>query len=72
MTARGKEDQISKAKDIITSTVIGLVITLAAYAITYFVMQAVAPSTSGNNYSTEGNYPDPDNYTKGKNFEGTQ
>lgn len=37
MTAAGREDQIEKAKEILKATVIGLVITLAAYAITAFV-----------------------------------
>ena len=37
MTARGEEDQISKAKKIISGTMIGLVLVLSAYAITVFV-----------------------------------
>lgn len=43
--ARGKEDEIQKAKDIILGTVIGLVIVLAALGITYFVFQNVASIT---------------------------
>ncbi|MFH1173455.1 MAG: hypothetical protein V1692_02910 [bacterium] len=38
MTARGNEDQIKKAKEIIIAAVTGLAIVLAAYAITSFVM----------------------------------
>lgn len=34
MTARGEEEQVGKARKILTSTMIGLVITLGAYAIT--------------------------------------
>jgi hypothetical protein len=37
MTARGEEDQINKAKKIIIGTMIGLIITVSAYAITIFV-----------------------------------
>lgn len=37
MTARGEEDQVSKARKIITGSIIGLVIVLSAYAITVFV-----------------------------------
>lgn len=37
MTAAGNEDRIDKAKKIITSAVIGLVIVLLAYSITYFL-----------------------------------
>lgn len=37
MTAQGKEEQIEKAQTIIKTTIIGLFITLAAYAITAFV-----------------------------------
>ena len=37
MTASGNEDKVTKAKNIITAAIIGLVITMAAYAITSFV-----------------------------------
>lgn len=37
MTARGNETQVTKAKDLIISAVIGLVIVLSAYAITRYV-----------------------------------
>lgn len=37
MTARGDEQQVEKAQKIIRGTVIGLVITLSAYAITLFI-----------------------------------
>lgn len=49
MLARGNEQEIEKAKRLIESAVIGLAIVLAAYAITYFVIQrfAPAPSTGG-------------------------
>ncbi len=37
MTAAGNEEKVTKAKDIITQAVIGLAVTLSAYAITAFV-----------------------------------
>jgi len=37
MTARGNEDQVQKAQRIITASLIGLVITISAYAITVFI-----------------------------------
>ncbi|MFA5318262.1 MAG: hypothetical protein WC323_02200 [Patescibacteria group bacterium] len=41
MTAAGNDDQVSKAKSIITAAIIGIVIIVAAYAITNFVLEAV-------------------------------
>lgn len=37
MTARGAEAQVDKAKDILVNAIIGLILVLAAYAITAFV-----------------------------------
>jgi len=37
MTAQGNEQQVTKAKDLITNSIIGLIIVLAAYAITAFI-----------------------------------
>ncbi len=37
MTAQGNDEKVSKAKDIVTQAIIGLAITLGAYAITAFV-----------------------------------
>ncbi len=37
MTARGNEQQITKAKDLIIAAIIGIVIVMSAYAITAFV-----------------------------------
>lgn len=42
MTARGKEEQLETSQKIITAAVIGLFITLAAYAITSFVTSRLA------------------------------
>ncbi|MFA5937372.1 MAG: hypothetical protein WC822_05880 [Candidatus Paceibacterota bacterium] len=40
MTARGNEQQTEKAKTIITTAIIGLVVIVSAYAITVFVTTA--------------------------------
>lgn len=41
MTAGGKEDQLGKAKKVITSAVVGMIIVFSAYAITYFVTETL-------------------------------
>lgn len=46
MTARGKEDQITKARDMIIATVIGLVIVTSAYAITVVVTKRFADTAT--------------------------
>lgn len=40
MTAAGNESKADKAKDIITQSILGLIIVVGAYAISYFVIQA--------------------------------
>ncbi len=40
MTARGDESKASKAKDTIIAAIIGLIIVVGAYAITFFVINA--------------------------------
>jgi hypothetical protein len=49
MTSGGEEDKISQAKKIITNAVIGLVVTLSAWAITTFVITRLFGAISGNN-----------------------
>lgn len=39
MTAAGDSEKITKAKDILQSSIIGLIIILSSYTITYFVLQ---------------------------------
>lgn len=46
MTARGDEGSVEKAKGTISRSVIGLVIVLAAYAITYFVIDRLLSTTT--------------------------
>jgi len=43
MIAGGDEQKVTKAKDIIRESLIGLVIVLGAYAISYFVIGALMP-----------------------------
>lgn len=52
MTAQGKEEQVTKAKDIVTQAIIGLAITLAAYAITAFVTGKLTGGSSGGSATT--------------------
>jgi len=45
MTAAGEEDQITKAKNIIRRSIVGLAIVLAAWAITFAVLQRLYAAT---------------------------
>ena len=47
MTAAGNEEAVKKAQGTIKTAIIGLVIVLAAYSITYFVFKAL-PFTGGS------------------------
>ena len=44
MTDRGNEEQLKRAKNLISAAIIGLIIVVAAYAISYFVIEKI---TSG-------------------------
>ena len=55
MTAGGNTDDVAKARKIIFSGVIGLVIILMAWAITTFVFDSLEKATDGN--SGKKNYP---------------
>ena len=46
MTARGQEEQVTKAKDTIQRSVIGLLIVIAAYAITSFIFARLVPAAN--------------------------
>lgn len=46
MTAGGNEEQVTKAMGILKNSVIGLIIIIAAYSITYFVVENVFRITS--------------------------
>ena len=45
MTASGNEEQLTKAKELIQAAVIGLIIIVAAYAISYFIFSRLTPRT---------------------------
>ena len=47
MIARGKEERLNKAKETIEAAIIGLIIVLAAYGITYFVVSRLIASSTG-------------------------
>ncbi len=47
MNARGNETQVNKAKDILTQAVIGLIVVMAAYLITDFVVGGIITATGG-------------------------
>ncbi|MBI3290910.1 hypothetical protein HYZ76_01350 [Candidatus Falkowbacteria bacterium] len=46
MMASGREEELKKAKDIVRSAIIGLIIVMMAFAITYFVSQALTTATT--------------------------
>lgn len=45
MTARGNEKNVDQAKDIIFDSIIGLVIVIAAYAVTFFITSVFSNQT---------------------------
>ncbi|MBU0649433.1 hypothetical protein KJ969_05065 [Patescibacteria group bacterium] len=47
MTSRGNEDAVDKSKRLIQDAIIGLIIILAAYAISRFVIDALLKATEG-------------------------
>lgn len=56
MTAAGDEQKVTKAKDTLRTAIIGLIIIVAAYSITYFVLKALGSSAGvgGGSMSTGG------------------
>ena len=53
MTAHGEKDDVTKATDSIRQAIIGLAITLAAYAITDFVVRRLISATTDLDYTTQ-------------------
>lgn len=47
MTDNGDEKQAEKARTIMKNSIIGMVIVVAAYIITYFVVQSIAKAVTG-------------------------
>ena len=56
MTAGGNEENIEKAKKVLTASVIGLVIILCAYSITYYVTTYVLLSNAPTGYTVPAGY----------------
>ncbi len=50
MTAEGNEDKVKEAKDTIQKAIIGLIIIIAAYSITYFVFKYLPWGTGGSSH----------------------
>ncbi len=48
MTAAGNEDKVSEAKKLLGAGVIGLVIILAAWALSIFIIDSIYGATSNN------------------------
>jgi uncharacterized membrane protein (Fun14 family) len=46
MTAAGEEEKVTKAMGILKTSVVGLIIILAAYSITYFVLDSIFKATA--------------------------
>lgn len=53
MTARGSEKQVEQAKNLLVNAIVGLIIVLAAYAITAFVGGALTDAQPVGNQSSE-------------------
>lgn len=53
MTARGEDEQVNKAKSIISQAVIGLIVLLMAYSITSFVIPRVLQGTVQQDATTQ-------------------
>lgn len=46
MTAQGNEEQTAKAKGIITMAMVGLIVVIAAYSLTAFILYAISYATT--------------------------
>ncbi len=54
MIARGNEETVEKSKKLITAAVIGLIIVVSAYAISYFVVDNIGDATLRNSSAPTG------------------
>jgi amino acid transporter len=57
MTAEGNEEKVEHAKNTITRAIIGLLIIIAAYSITYFVFNALNKANGGGGTPTINHSP---------------
>lgn len=46
MSARGNEEQVEKAKSLITQAIIGIILIIGAYSLTYFIIDLLAPKAA--------------------------
>lgn len=53
MMARGNEEMVEKAKNTLTNAIIGIVIVMAAYAISYFVLSQISTKALKNDISID-------------------
>lgn len=53
LTSRGAEEQVTKAKNIIMTAVIGMVVVVAAYAVTTFITGSAVRSITGGGDASE-------------------
>lgn len=58
MTAGGNDEQVGKAKTIIRDVIIGLIITLSAYAAAYYALEKLTKAASGPQEHRTGLYLD--------------
>ena len=58
MMARDNEQEVTRAKNLITAAVIGVVVIVLAYAISFFVIQNVTKDVFKNDSSWEESEPD--------------
>jgi heme/copper-type cytochrome/quinol oxidase subunit 4 len=53
MSDRGNSDQVGRAQKLMTAAIIGLIIVLGSYAISYFVLDSISTQTLEESSSTE-------------------
>lgn len=66
MTARGDEAQVTKARGIMTAAIIGLIIILMSYVISYFIIKNIGEGTLKN--SSSGDNGGFDSYENGASY----
>lgn len=54
MTAHGNAEQLKKSRDVIIAAIVGLIVVLMAYAITSFIMDNLATTSTQYNPAEEG------------------
>lgn len=63
MMARGNEEMVEKAKNTLTNAIIGIVIVMAAYAISYFVLSQISNKALKSDNSQNSNSPSDNSQT---------